>query len=199
MDNSFDDFEVFLPKYLFPGERRDLFENLKQFPDKLNYYSNNSSAPLLQGDGWSGFIATDFETREAKPISGVVVSNSCDVDTSNRRPIEMNVLFAPLIRLARYANLLASGGKTKAEIEDTLSTIRLQRVSNIFYLPRIEGKIEESAALLDSIRPHPLKDFITRGRSRLFTLSQSGFYVFLFKLSIHFCRAQENVHRNPSN
>src|ERR1700689_1047795 len=98
-DDAFEDFESFLPKYLFPGEKQDLFEGLKQFPQKLNYYSNNSTEPLLQGDGWRGFVAIDFATRESKVVSGIVISNSCDIAPSNTRAIEMNVLFAPLIRL----------------------------------------------------------------------------------------------------
>ena len=75
-----------------------------------------------------------------------------------------------------------------------LTAIRDQRVTSIFHLP--EGAWgPEGIVLLGTIHAHPLDDFLAKDRTRLFTLSQYAFYIFLVKLSIHFTRMQENVRR----
>ncbi|MGZ5601252.1 MAG: hypothetical protein ACXWFX_11735, partial [Methylobacter sp.] len=51
--------------------------------------------------------------------------------------------------------------------------------------------------LLDDLHTLPVKLFCEKNdREKQFTLSQAGFYLFLFKLSIHFCRFHENVLRD---
>jgi len=83
-----------------------------------------------------------------------------------------------------------------ANVENKLAAIREQKVTSLFYLPpggRLDG---EYIAVLDDIHSLPYSAFATRGgREKLFTLSQVGFYLFLFKLSVHFCRFHENVPR----
>ena len=39
-------------------------------------------------------------------------------------------------------------------------------------------------------------DVVELTQNRLFTLSDYGFYVFLFKISIHLTRIRENIQRN---
>jgi hypothetical protein len=52
-------------------------------------------------------------------------------------------------------------------------------------------------ALFDQLYTMPSKVFDQENKkSKVFTLSLFGFYLFVFKLSIHFCRFQENVARN---
>jgi hypothetical protein len=49
---------------------------------------------------------------------------------------------------------------------------------------------------LDNIHSIPYTSHLKNsGRKKLFTLSNTGFYMLVFKLSIHFCRLQENVQR----
>jgi hypothetical protein len=79
-----------------------------------------------------------------------------------------------------------------------ISDIRQQRIASMFYLPRIDALGEESVALLDRINNCDLQA-LNLGElvaTRLFTLSDYGFYLFLFKLSIHLTRIRENVARN---
>jgi hypothetical protein len=196
-EDSFEQIKLFLPKYLTPDKQAKLFEELKQFPENKNFYQSPAPpAELLQGDGWRGLVVIDFDSLEKKPISGVILSNSCDIDIHNPRATEMNILFAPIIRLEKYRLVLAAGGISQAQIESTLSTIRKQRVSYIFYLPELRGVIEESMILLDDVHAQPLRSFLANSeRSRLFVLSQYGFYILLFKLSIHFSRFQEDIDR----
>jgi hypothetical protein len=195
-DELFDQVKLYLPKYLTPLAVKQLFEELREFPDNSNFYWHGTPpSELLQGDGWKGLVAIDFRTLEKKAVSGVILSNSCDIDISNPRGRAMNVLFVPLIRLSSYERLLASGGRTPEQIGDTLSSIRKQTVTYIFHLPDIPAIMDESIVLLDDIHAHPLADFLTCERSRIFSLTQSAFYVFLLKLSIHFSRFQEGFAR----
>ena len=55
--------------------------------------------------------------------------------------------------------------------------------------------MEESSALFGDVRSQPLDHFMAGDRSLLFRLSDFGFYLFLFKLSIHFTRMLEGVER----
>ena len=79
-------------------------------------------------------------------------------------------------------------------VEDKLALIRRQRITDIFYLPS-NGVNEESMILLDDIHRHPLDHFLAQEKTKLFTLTQTAFYVFVIKLSIHFHRVKEGARR----
>jgi len=199
-DDLFEQVKLFLPKYLTPAESRELFEDLKRFPQNKNFYlMGDSPEELLQGDGWKGFVAIDFHQLEKRTVSGVILSNSCDIDVRNARTREMKVLFAPLIRLSKYEQLLTESGKARYQVDSILSSIRQQTVTYIFYFPSISGVMDEGIIVLDDIHAHPLGDFLGCSRTRLFTLNQYAFYIFLIKLSIHFSRFQENISRHPKD
>ena len=73
---SVEEFSVFLPKYLSPEKQQGLFEELKRFPKNIEFYdpSNDLKESVLQGDGWKGLIAINFETLAKKAVSGVIIS-----------------------------------------------------------------------------------------------------------------------------
>lgn len=196
-DDFFDDFHQYLPKYLFPRDKRELFEELKAFPENTHYYLNKTQLQekFLQGDGWRGFVIIDFHTLKRKPCSGVILSNTCDIDVSHDRPVPPNVLFCPIMRLAKYVEILTKGGKGSSYINQHVSDIRRQRVTSMFYLPSKGEEFQESVAILGDIHSHPLRDFVNGKRTSLFTLNQYSFYLFLFKVSIHLTRFQEDVRR----
>ena len=192
----FEQIRLFLPKYLTPEQQRELFHELKAFPDNFNYYLNNFFKDgYLQGDGWKGFVAINFHTLQKKTVSGVIISNSCDIDPQNQSTLARNVLFSPLIKLSKYIELLKRHRKNKNSIISQLNDIRHQRVTRLFYFPLHSGIGDESIIVLDNIQSNPLSYFHATEKSKIFTLSQYGFYLFLIKLSIHFSRFQENVQR----
>lgn len=127
----FDQIRLFLPKYLTEQQSRKLFSELGQFPNNYEFYTFRSDLQneLLQGDGWRGFIAIDFYSGARKEVSGVVLSNSCDIFSENERTIPVKILFAPLIELNKYEASLLASGKSPAQVGQTLSTIRKQYVS----------------------------------------------------------------------
>ena len=90
-----------------------------------------------------------------------------------------------MIKLSHYVQKLGADGKAQDQIDGMITTIRKQRVANIFYLPACPAITEESFILMDDIHAHPLSDFLTRDRSPIFKLNQFFFYYFIIKLSIH--------------
>ena len=200
-NDIFEQIRLFLPKYLSADQQRELFSELAKFPDNFDFYllRNDLREMLLQGDGWRGFVVIDFVTGARKTVSGIVLSNSCDIAIENQRDFSVNIVFAPLIALDRYKSRLVTAGKTKEQIEGIIGNIRKQYVTSIFYIPSWSGIIEESIILLDDIHAHPLQDFLqSNERQAIFTLNQYAFYLFLIKLSIHFSRFREGIQRVSS-
>ena len=82
------------------------------------------------------------------------------------------------------------------QINDRFQAIREQRVTTMFYLPKGGSLEEEYVALLDDLHTVPARIFEqVAERKKLFTLSLVGFYLFVLKLSVHFCRLHEEVAR----
>jgi hypothetical protein len=197
-NDVFEQIKLFLPKYLSAEQQRELFSELAKFPDNFDFYLVRSDLRdiLLQGDGWRGFVVLDFFTGTRKTVSGIVLSNSCDIAIENQREFPVNILFAPLIALAKYKSSLRAAGKTDGQIDGIIGNIRRQYVTSIFYIPHYSGIIEESIIVLDDIHAHPLQDFLQSDeRQSIFTLNQYAFYLFLIKLSIHFSRFREGIQR----
>lgn len=196
-NDIYEQVRLFLPKYLTPQQTRELFSELSKFPENKNFYLNHPDFKdkLLQGDGWKGFVVINFSTGERKSVSGVILSNSCDLSPDNAQDLPVNVLFSPLIQLQTYIDLLKSKGKTDEQVESILVNIRKQYVTSLFYLPEYAEVIKESIVLLDNIHTQPLGNFLVQERSKLFSLNQYAFYLFLMKLSIHFSRFQEGIAR----
>jgi hypothetical protein len=196
-ENAFEQAKIFLPKYLTPDQQNELFEELDSFPDNRSFYlgKDHFSQEMLQGDGWTGFVVINFKTLEKKPISGIVLSNSCDISLENKRRLPVNILFAPIIRLSKYIELLRQAGESEPQIDSRLYDLRRQHMTQIFYLPERSDVIEESIVVLDNVHTHPRGDFHEETNSKVFTLNQHAFYIFLMKLSIHLCRFNEKIAR----
>jgi hypothetical protein len=151
---------------------------------------------MLQGDAWRQLHLSNFETGEKASVNGVVLSNTCDVAPDNKRDLPINIVFAPLLALSAYETLLTSAGVSKQSISAKLEAIRRQRVINLFYVPAGSGLEADHIVLLDDIHTMPARAFDTQSSGKIFTLSQAGFYLFILKLSIHFCRFHENLARS---
>jgi len=194
-EKYFEEIRLYLPKYLSPAKIDELYSEIKSFPDIPNHYFEYPEAnELLQGDGWRGFVSINFETVEKQEVSGIIISNSCDIDINNPRDNEPNVLFAPISSLGKYENILAAT-KSEEQVSNIIRNIKEQKITNIFYLPQFNEDIGDCIIVLDDIKPHPLRNFIDKDKSRLFSLQQTFFYLFLMKLSIHFSRFNEGVER----
>lgn len=195
MSEQFEDFKVFLPRHLSAAQKNELLNDLRSFPGTRGFFlSNGPEEELLQGDGWRGFVQVRFDTRESRIVAGMIISNSCDIDVRNKRAEDPNVLFAPIMPMASFARVLHSVRSPEAA-RQTIEQIRRQGVTSVFFLPYVPALNDEAVVMLGDIHAHPLQHFLGTERSRLFRLSQYGFYVLLFKLSIHFTRFGEGVSR----
>jgi hypothetical protein len=151
---------------------------------------------MLQGDGWRGFQVFSFATGDRNRVRGIILSNSCDLSPENERVLPPKITFAPIIRLAKLEERFLDSGLKQEQIKSRLQAIRSQSITSMFYLPADDPLSTEYVALLDDLHSMPV-EALREVSDKLFTLSMAGFYLYVFKLSVHFCRLQENIDRNP--
>jgi hypothetical protein len=187
----------YLPKYLSPKQQQELVAQLRDFENR-SYYTTLHETEMLQGDGWTKIEIVDFATGARDKIKGILLSNSCDIAPENPREYPPRIVFAPLVPLQAYTDLLKrSTALSSEQIDSKIESIRKQEITSLFYLPQGAGLDADYIAILDDLHNIPLQTFLNVAeRTKLFTLGQMGFYLFLFKLSIHFCRFREGIARS---
>lgn len=193
-----------IPQYLSAADEQALVRELKAIAAggtagyTLSKFRDDFSDVMLQGDSWRGFQLFLFESGERRSVRGIVLSNSCDVDPDNPRDTPARVIFAPLVKLAVYEAKLRESGIAPDRITAKMGAIREQRTTNIFFIPAGGPLEEDSMIRFDEAHSMPVAAHVASGeRAKLFTLSNTGFYLLVLKLSVHFCRLQEKVNRNP--
>lgn len=140
-----------------------------------------------------------FESGEQRSIKGIVLSNICDIDPENSRTASPRVIFAPLTELPSFENMLRKAGLSDKQINSKISAIREQRTTNVFFLPAKNRLGEDVIVRLDDLHSMPVDVLIRAGNGKKkLTLRDTGYYMLLFKLSVHFCRIQEAIHRGGS-
>ncbi|PCJ19187.1 MAG: hypothetical protein COB02_09070 [Candidatus Cloacimonadota bacterium] len=199
---DFEDLKKYLPQYLSNEAQGKLFSELKNFPTNMDGRMFTSTLEeeenWFQGDGVFNVPCIGFPDETVRKRNSLILSNTCDMSKENTRKFPIGVSYIPIVKLAKYeAMLLNMDGETDNTVSSHISTIKKQKFTHIFYLPK-HGKLEEdSIVFFDKISNASLKYFeeMDLKKDRIFTLSDYGFYLFLFKLSIHFTRVQEKVDR----
>lgn len=199
---SLDEMQLFLPSYLSASNKKELFEQLAKFADDGSWqpYGAGSVYPehLLQGDATRDLWFVQLPKTETKQSTGLILSNTCDVDTENDRKIPANVVYCPLIEEQRFESFVTRHYGSEEAASCFLKDSRAQGTTNVIYFPKASPTDTAYYALLDRIchisRNSLPVDFA--GKSKVFTLSQVGFYLFLIKISIHFTRLQEGITRS---
>lgn len=201
----FEDIQLYLPQFLSSNSTNELFSELKNFPNNKPIYSYNASLQneLLQGDGLKNLPYLEIPYKGEKSVNGMILSNSCDIDQSNRRLMPLFAVFAPIVNLENYKNLLISkhvsnNERTKEEIDLHISNIKNQKLTNTFYLEPSAKLTEESVVFFDKCISIPPEEIFVDNISnkKIFTLNNFGFYFFLLKLSIHSTRIRDGVDRH---
>ena len=194
-----------IPYYLTAEDRKILVDELKAISQGgttdyfLSLYRGSSKEDMLQGDGWRGFQLFMFDSGERRSVRGLVLSNSCDVDPMNPRDVPGRLIFAPLVKLSTYENLLRASGIESNRVDEKVTMIKAQKTTNIFFLPAGGPLEEDYVARLDDAHSMPVAAHTTaEDREKLFTLNNTGFYMLVLKLSVHFCRLHEKVNRKPN-
>lgn len=199
---NFDEIKLYLPKFLSSESEKQLFEGLRDFPQNLDsrLYTSalKNSKNIFQGDGIKDLLVINLPNTTVKEVKSMIFSNTCDVDTSNIRNFQSQIVYAPIFSLQKYKqSLIDNSSKNESEISSHIKAIKEQRITQIFYLPKINNIIEDSIIFLDRVN-NCSQDFIKSKdliKDRLFTLSDYGSYLFVLKLSIHFSRIKDNVDR----
>ena len=210
MDFSIDDIDKILPKELTEQKKGRLKEGLGQFYQRncqndkyyTEFYLKTSNSFFLQGDLIKElrFPIFNKETRKYEKLyfDAILISNTCDVDeaNANNRNIPKKVILAKLIPLNAFVDSL-----TELEIESAaniLTLIKNQQYSNVIYFPPTNEGIDYIAylddfSILDVDELNLLKEDIDE--NRIESLDYFGHYLFIFKLSYHFCRLPEETQR----
>lgn len=205
MNLDVESLQQLIPYYLTAPDRRVLVDELERISKGgtaeyfLSPYHDSFKTDMLQGDGWRGLQLFLFETGEKRSVQGLVMSNSCDVEAGNARDVPARVMFAPLVRLSDYEALLRKSGIDSTKVDQKLGEIRAQKTTNMFFLPAGGPLGEDHVVRLDDAHSMPVKAHVSAPeREKLFTLTNTGFYMLVLKLSVHFCRLQEKVNRKNS-
>lgn len=201
---NLEELKTILPKYLSPSNESELVKCIKEFPNIANgkfYTLNLKNEPVLfQGDGLKDLPIVNLPSADIKQKNVIIFSNTCDVDNSNKRYFPSNIVYAPIIKLKSYLKILEEEGKTTQQISNHIKALKKQEITQILYLPG-NKVIEESIVFLDKVF-NINNSYVNRSKlssERLFTLSDFGAYLFVFKLSLHFSRIQDKVERGFIN
>lgn len=199
---SIEDIEIFLPKYLSSSSKKNLFDELKSFPYNIDnrLYTNDliESDIVYQGDGFLDLLMINLPDTRIGNAKGIILSNTCDIDPSNDRFYPSRISYCPIFSLEKYEQSLIEEGIYNAEqVTDHILSIKKQYVSQIFYLPATGNLDKDSIVFFDAVLncDNNIIDRSNLRAKRIFTLSDYGIYLFLFKLSFHFTRIQEGIER----
>lgn len=86
---------------------------------------------------------------------------------------------------------------TESKVPDFISietSLKKQEITDMFFLPKESTLKVDCIALLNQSISIPY--IATKETTKKITLSQIGFYLLLFKLSVHYCRFHEGVDRS---
>ena len=197
---SFEDIKKYLPQYLSDSDAKQLFSALKDFPNNIDerFYSNYSLDDniLYQGDCLKDIPAFNLPDTRTKLSQSMAISNTCDMDLSNKRLWNTRILLSQIILLEKLEKGLYQRFP-KDRVTNYINSLKKQQITNAFYLPKSKN-LDEAVAFFDYTNSFDI-NYIDREslkERRLVSLSNYGFYILLLKLSIHFTRVQEKVERN---
>lgn len=102
---------LYLPQYLSDKEQSRLREELSQFPmdgtkDTIYTSALQDADYLLQGDGIGMVPYLNFPDLTIKEVPVLLMSNTCDMSTENKRMNDSRIMYSPIIRLDKYEQLL---------------------------------------------------------------------------------------------
>lgn len=196
-----DKIQLYLPQYLSSSEKKKLEEELDKFPtdgtkDTIYTTALNGCDYLLQGDTISDVNYINFPDTTVNDAPVMILSNTCDMSLSNKRLYGSNIMYAPIIDLSKFEKKLLYV-YDKGRVDNLISDIRKQRISQILYIPKGSNMQYEGIVFFDRAISMPLTASTVKYMcgKRMTTLSNFGFYLLLLKISMHFTRIQERIDR----
>src|ERR1035437_6401462 len=136
---TLDDVKLYLPKYLSAPAQRDLLSSLAQFPDNFDgrlYSDSATKEPIVfQGDCIRELPIIDLPAPTIRTAKCVVLSNTCDIEISNKRYFSSYVSYVPVFSLEKFKATLLHEHRGKEErIHDFISSLRKQPITQILFL-----------------------------------------------------------------
>lgn len=196
-----DEIKKYLPQYLSDAELNHLKDELAKFPtdgtkDTVYTIALNGAKYLLQGDGISKVPYLNFPNADKRLANVILLSNTCDMSTENKRMNPCRIMYAPILNFDKYAEKLRETFPEQ-RVRNHLKDVKAQQISQMLYLPK-GGKMDyDGIVFFDRSISLPLTESSVKTMcdNKLFTLSNFGLYLFLFKMSVHFTRIQERIDR----
>ena len=118
--------------------------------------------------------------------------------TNTLRNFCQEIVLAPLIPFADFVEelrLLVDGKK----LETIIQGVKSQIYSNVFYLSPVQGVNDDFVCFFDNVFWFPTEELNAYQKdidqTRIASLNYFGYYLFLVKLSYHFCRLPEERQR----
>jgi len=191
-----DNLEKFIPYYLTKEAKEGLKKALFEWKDRpVQFYTDHEDPEPNQGDGIAAVDLINPNTGESRPMHVVVISNSCDIAQGDLKSPFSRVLVAPMIDFERYLSTLPTQGWNQEKIASHRAAIINQEITYLFYLPRIPSLANKDYFIsFNDLHSIPL-GHMRKPIKKLYDLHLHGFYLFIFKLSIHFCRFGEALQR----
>jgi hypothetical protein len=206
-----DQLERLLPDYLSKAEKGRLLKALVQFKEQdswnntayKHFYLNHKPDYFLQGDLLKGIRQPiwNADTDDFQKIyaNALVLSNTCDLDSANERVIPKDVVLAPLTPFSDFVEELSLLVTNKIKLATIIQAVKSQTYSNVFYLPSHPLSNQDFVCFFDNAFWFPTEELTAYlpnlEQIRLQSLDYFGYYLFLVKLSYHFCRLPEEKQR----
>lgn len=191
-ESILEDFQRQLPPFLTVASKEAILKGLQDFPEKFDpYLKSVNDDSVEQGDVFSDVPLYFYEADQKKATLAIVLSNACDIAPENKRNFPVSAVVAQMLRLDRYLDRLRSASVQESAIRSIEKSIRSQHITNIFFLPQGASLDGDYIVLFDHLTSIPLSTFLQQKGKRLARFSLIGYYLFLFKLSVHFCRFPE--------
>jgi len=202
---SYEDISKFLPRYLSDDSTANLRKELELFTKGVisrSLYTNRliQEKTIFQGDALEGMLVVKLPETKIQAAKAIILSNTCDIDLNNQRLFESMIVYAPIIDIGKYEQALINSKVSASKVRGHLTDIRQQIITQIFYLPAGGFLKKDGLVFLDRVCScvNSSIDRSTITSKRLFTLSDFGHYLFLFKLSLHFTRLTSILDRGPA-
>lgn len=196
----------------YKGEVEEYWKSMRKLPDYdySKFYSmyGDYADKILQGDGIKDLKFIHLPDEEVSNGMGLIFSSSCDIEQENERKFPTRIVYAPLMKVQSYVEMLENAEKeddsgnptgeklyTKEGISMHIDEVRKQRINQIFYLPPGQYLEEEAMVFFDNLCSAS-NDSILRenlSETRTFSLSAYGWHIFLERLSHFFTRLTEET------
>lgn len=165
-----------------------------------DFYLLDAPEILMQSDLINSIRSVEWDADTKDYVLGympsIFLSNTCDLSPENIRGANQKQgLFAPVISVTEVLEDLNKEFSNEVVI-GFYNTLKQQLHTNLFYLPVNHRNNKEYIVFLDRIYSQPVTAFerVIKdiSQERFLSLSNWGFYLFIFKLSYHLCRIPES-------